>query len=332
MSKLKYWNGTSWIPLDAQSPATLIVAAANSKYKGRADYVCDGVSDQTEINAALTALGAVGGKVVLLEGTFSVTGSINVPSNCSVEGQGNGTVLTIPANNNGSFNIIQNSDQTNGNSGIRISNFKIDGNKANNTAGTQRGIYLNKATYSTIEKMSVVNLRNDGMFLTGASYNILSLNTCQSNGSNGITLAIASNNKVIGNILQSNSIRGISLGSSDFNTIIANTCQGNNQHGIFINGSSNNVVSSNGCLENGQSATATYDNIHIEIGSNYNNVQGNSCRQGALTNKPRYGIRVESSDCNGNLVTNNDLYTGGATGAFSDVGTGTVTTAGNKLA
>ena len=58
--------------------ATIVVAASNSssKCKAAADYVCSGSGDQTEINNAISALPAGGGKIVLLEGTYNINGKI----------------------------------------------------------------------------------------------------------------------------------------------------------------------------------------------------------------------------------------------------------------
>lgn len=73
--------------------ATLTVAASNAaaRVKAQADYVCDGVKDEVEINAALAALPAIGGKVALSEGMFNVSGEINVNiDNTTLEGRGNG--------------------------------------------------------------------------------------------------------------------------------------------------------------------------------------------------------------------------------------------------
>lgn len=401
MSKLKYWGGTSWIPVDDQSPVTIIVAASNSKNRGRADYVCDGVSDQTEINSALTALGVVGGKVVLLEGTFNVTGAINVPSNCTLEGQGNGTVLQIPNAQNATFNVIQNSDRTNGNTGIFIANLKIEGNKANNTAGTQIGVLFQRATLSTIQNVIIQNMRNQGIQFYSADNNMIVGNTVQmnaygifcvtagnnnntimgntikSNTNEGISISIGDKNIIADNIVQTNGSGGIDAGNSNYNVITGNRCEGNtlygikvsgdynsvtgnvcqtngsdgiymsssnfnvlsgsicqanNRHGIYLSDSSNNTIIGNSLIENSQITHNTNDNIILAGASNNNNVQSNTCRQGALTNKPKYGINISASTCTGNLVTNNDLTAGGATGTFSDAGTGTITTAGNKTA
>ena len=58
------------------------------------DYLCDGTADQTEINAAITALPATGGEVVILDGTYNITAKINVTKdNVSIRGNGNATIL-----------------------------------------------------------------------------------------------------------------------------------------------------------------------------------------------------------------------------------------------
>jgi hypothetical protein len=56
--------------------------------------------------------------------------------------------------------------------------------------------------------------------------------------------------------------------------------------------------------------------------SDYNNIQGNTCRAGALVKKPRYGINISTATCDGNLITNNDLYDDGfGTAPLNDAGT-----------
>ena len=63
--------------------ATKIVAASDSLDKSRADYICDGVNDEVEINQAFSDLGTTGGTVKLLEGTYNLGGNI-VPSSGSI--------------------------------------------------------------------------------------------------------------------------------------------------------------------------------------------------------------------------------------------------------
>ena len=74
---------------ESATPATLTVAANDSTElsKNQADYVCDGVNDQAEIQAALAAL-PEGGMVVLTEGTFNCAGVIAPAAGTTLSGQG----------------------------------------------------------------------------------------------------------------------------------------------------------------------------------------------------------------------------------------------------
>jgi hypothetical protein len=76
--------------------ATLVIAASNSSTnaKNAADYVCDGTADQSEINAAISALPDSGGNVTLLEGQYNVSSQIAwTKKNVTLSGQGMGTYL-----------------------------------------------------------------------------------------------------------------------------------------------------------------------------------------------------------------------------------------------
>ena len=78
--------------------ATLVVAAsdASTKSKAEADYICDGTSDEVQIEAALDAL-TTGGTVLLSEGAFSVA-DLTIDEG-TVKGQGsvltNGTTINV---------------------------------------------------------------------------------------------------------------------------------------------------------------------------------------------------------------------------------------------
>ncbi len=94
------WDGTYWCTIadpisnTASGSATLSVAAVDSLNPGRADYQCDGTADEVEINAALASLPAAGGKVILMEGTFTLADSIVIPASyITLEGQGWGSFI-----------------------------------------------------------------------------------------------------------------------------------------------------------------------------------------------------------------------------------------------
>jgi parallel beta-helix repeat protein len=300
------------------------VAAYNSIDAGSADYICDGTDDQVEINTAINNLPAGGGSIYLKEGTYILGDQISISqSNVCLVGTGAGTVLKIKDGKDADMNVIYASGQGN----LLVEDLRIDGNKVNQTAGSMYGIYFTGVDNSKIVDCWVENLSLCGIYLDVSSNdNTVTGNTCQENNYYGIYLGNSSNssnnNTVTGNTCQGNDL-GIFLDGSSNNTVTGNTCQGNDSEGISLGESSNNTVSLNIVMSNSQSANNTYDGIYIYNEGDYNSIQGNTVRRGTGANQQRYGIRIDTADCDGNLVINNDLYLAGATADYSDAGTGT---------
>jgi hypothetical protein len=66
---------------------TAVIAAADSS-AGATDYRCTGTADQSTINSVIAALGSQGGKILLRQGTYNLTGSIVVDRDCvTIEGE-----------------------------------------------------------------------------------------------------------------------------------------------------------------------------------------------------------------------------------------------------
>ncbi|MBU1067292.1 hypothetical protein KKE60_05865 [Patescibacteria group bacterium] len=88
--------------IDNVSPgraATIVVAASNSSLqsKAQADRLCSGVADDVEIQAAIDALPAGGGKIGLTEGTFNLSHCVYIRNDdISLEGYGEATYLHNP--------------------------------------------------------------------------------------------------------------------------------------------------------------------------------------------------------------------------------------------
>lgn len=411
-------NGYLWMRVrkKAEVPYNGLVynleVAEDNSYNvvGASLHNCDGTADQTEINAAITALGATGGAVILLDGTFAITASVTLASNVALVGQGAGTLLRVPNGHDADLHVIY----ANAKSNLLITNLQIDGNYANQTAGNMDGIYfysvdksmvvnnwihgLNKpdwdfdwpnaadinlhiSTNNIIAgnivgwgKPGAVDLGAGILLAEGSDYNVvdgnvvdsgslvgislidasnntitgntcqgngdmgisleggpndnynntISGNTCQGNSTGGINIVYSHNTAVTGNTCQGNSWAGITLTIASNSTITGNTCQGNNHDGIKISSSSNNTVEGNTIEGNSQGTHNTDDGIILDGESDYNNIQGNTIRQGVGANKQRYGIRINVATCDENLVITNDLYNAGTTANFSDAGTGTV--------
>jgi hypothetical protein len=82
---------TNAISLPTGGGATFLVAAvdATSRERAQADYQCDGVADDVQINAAITAAYPHGGIVQLSSGNFTNTSSITVTNGVILQGSGN---------------------------------------------------------------------------------------------------------------------------------------------------------------------------------------------------------------------------------------------------
>jgi len=84
--------------------------------------------------------------------------------------------------------------------------------------------------------------------------------------------------------------------------------------------SSHNGVVGNSTTSNSQAADNTHAGIWIDNGSTYNNIQSNKSHQGVGANQQAYGIRIDDITDDGNFVHGNDMFNGGNTADFSDIG------------
>ena len=114
--------------------ATFLVAASNAPtiVKTRADYRCDGIADNVQIQAAHDALDVnVGGKIILSEGQFNITVPLQFNRMMALEGQTSAsTIIFLTAGSD--CNMIELGDCVASNPLSAFRHFKLDGNKANN--------------------------------------------------------------------------------------------------------------------------------------------------------------------------------------------------------
>jgi parallel beta-helix repeat protein len=306
-------------PTEALRTARFIIGTSTSGWTAAdCDYLCDGTADQTEINAAITALPATGGEVVILDGTYNITAKINVAkNNVSIRGNGNATILKRMYDSSTGEGVIT----LTGRSGCKIANLQVDGNKTSYTNSNNYGIYLNNSSNNTITG-NTCNNNEYGIRITGNN-NTVTGNTCNNNSSSGIYLSSSSNNTVTGNTCNNNNYGIYLYSSSNHNTVTGNTCYNNSSYGIYLYSSSNNTITGNTCNNNEYGIrlysssnntftgnTCNNNNSHgIYLGSSSNNtVTGNTC------NNNNYGIYLTSSS--NNTVTGNTCIRG--TGLTTD--------------
>jgi parallel beta-helix repeat protein len=277
------WNGTAyeWIELgvggvntsETGRSTTVSVAASDASNKSReqADYTCDGVADEVQIQAALDDL-TVGGKVLLSEGTFKTDNPIVIDDNEMIEGMGDGTIIQPQANMTG---VIINANRTGANYFMRLNCFAIDGNgktcdgvnwvtdSATPTSHSKitelhiyncdgNGIYTQFCREIHIKNNQIGDFfktanTGDGIKLEGQYDMMVESNQMIQNGGHGINLykgvaASAHTGIVNDNYCAHNGGNGIYTFDHDSLTLGDNVCEQNTGDGIYVNGGNSSVV------------------------------------------------------------------------------------------
>ena len=159
--------------IDTIGTPTLTVAAngASNASKGRADYVCDGTADDVQINAALNALPAASGRVLLSEGTFDITAQITLGHKDSLIGTGWNTYLQAASGLNASVITLDDVQAQQ----CYVAHLAIDGDSANQTAGS--GIHFNNTgrtptseagdAHHLIDRVLIYDTKDHGIYLQG---------------------------------------------------------------------------------------------------------------------------------------------------------------------
>lgn len=212
-------------------------------------------------------------------GSFDVSRSIELPDNAILAGKGSGTVLTFTE----SMDLgITNRDRTNGNTGIRISNLRLDGADLCNDP-----IELVKCTDSIIDNIWVKQGNHDGIELQSCTRCIVS--NCiahDSNTFNGIELdscndctvtdCIAYNNVtgieidgtsdgclVYGGLVRDSSSRGVSFSTNTTNNVMMGTHLSGNTTNVVDGGTDNSILWSRGSNLHIQNANFKGDYVFL---------------------------------------------------------------------
>ncbi|WP_461369171.1 glycoside hydrolase family protein [Candidatus Darwinibacter acetoxidans] len=169
--------------------ATYVVAASDAPdhVKRQADYVCDGVDDHVEIQAAIDALPTYGGTVYVTGGTYQCRKTITFPSYTRLKLEKGASIyvpddhaLTVFTPYEGPFSaLITNADHAAGNTGIVIEGGYIDfmaGEGATHTKSRVQGwagIWLHNCTNSRVSDAIVENVVYDVDWTYARAYGIL---------------------------------------------------------------------------------------------------------------------------------------------------------------
>ena len=298
---------------NASQSATFVVAASNSLHPERADYVCDGVDDQVEIQAAIdAAYVAGGGKVSVLDGTYNITGNINLKSFSALFGQGAGTILKVPDNTNSTHLKIINIEDC---AYVHVSDLKIDGNKANQSSGREDGIYIKGLTsHVKITNLFIYNIygvEGNGIFVEDVPYDIsIRGNTVNHIQDDGMDVNGMTHSEVVGNYIHDCGDNGIDTEGAEYTTFVGNVIYDCGGSGLELEQEGSSPPLCRYCTVTGNSIKSCgIDGIHARSGG-YNSITGNtivSCdRHGIyLANAGGGGGDAEYNVVVGNLIIDN---------------------------
>lgn len=269
----------------------------------------DGTTNDTvTVQLALTTAGnAGGGTVYLPPGTYLISPDtgLNVPSNVIFQGAGFSSIIKVPNSASVSGNVVK--SQTT--SGVTIMNMLIDGNKANQSAGTNYGLYFGGANNSTVFNVWAQNFTGNGIHIY-----------------NGIGV------KVLASFATANTFHGLEIEQCTDNTVQGNRSWSNTLHGLLISpgevagtGAAGNLVTGNSFDHNGQygvASNAANGDVSAFLGGQ-NIITGNSIRSNS-----QYGVNFFKQ--NNFVLTDNDISLNGFFGLYAFESAGNVIT-GNSF-
>ncbi len=282
-----------------------VVAASNSSVasKAQADYVCDGTDDHVQIQAAIDALPAVGGSVVLSEGNF-VGEQVVVKSNVTLKGQGYSTTYTLESGVNEAIIYGEGAATYEDLQNIVIESFRINGNRFNVAGG--HCIHIKRALNSTVRDMYIYDCYDDAVRFELTIRGHVEHNFIQWSH-NGVTLidSTFAQNIVSDNVVyavERASLQCLGYTQECNDNIFANNILRDGEYGVYLYGDSNtwaaagNIIMGNKILYH---RVNTGYGIYLAQNSYDNMIEGN------FINDVDVGIYVSSDGSGGQQITDN---------------------------
>jgi hypothetical protein len=296
--------------------ATLIIAASDSLHRNMADYVCDQIADDIEINQALNALPAEGGRVILLEGQYLLAAPIIIPDHdICLEGQSWATFIN--GNNLATGNhAIQLTSKSN----CHLKNFSIRTNAGG--GNTCHCIFAEDGCYDLrIDNIYFEDSDSDAIHIEGTSTSRIKIFNCFIEGADDHGIHVtpdALDNSFSFQIFKNH------IQSAGFNGIHFSTCSGHYYHlieGNYVANCDNGIVGAEYLMEsaivNNYCRSNTNDGILLDANCDNNHIDNNYCNDNG-----GYGINIAAASCSENRILNNKLI-GNVTGAIQELGTDT---------
>jgi hypothetical protein len=265
--------------------ADVIVAASSApqQEKAKADFVCDGIDDNVEIQAAIDSLPPEGGIVKLTVGKFNISATIHLRPYLTLEGTNVGGQLGtkgtgIYINDYTNINALEYHKTSGSNADfIRIKHFQVYGNKTKNLS-SGHGIYFHSTGDGiqpmdvVIEDVLVMNCRGNGFHIVGNDRLLawgFYIRSCLSESNGGAGLYGEVEQCYITDGFYAYNQNGIHLNCTSSSTYTKSVlvkgahCYLNNQHGLKLYACSDTIIVNCICKNNSESAPDTYDNFNV---------------------------------------------------------------------
>jgi len=314
------------------------------------NYTTDGTADDVQIQAALDALGAVGGVVTLMDGTFTLTDAVDVPtkttlhitSGATVTGQSTYAPSNCIAVGVGSVcSLIQTKD-----GGASNVNIIVDGdvNLENSTIDTSSfhwaGVNLHSASYSAVSGYGYIHhigfgitaentYRFFAVLAWDSDYNTIENVRVSHTGDDTIGIRGSADYNLVQNVKSSNAKFGHAfqigccnrlggdapVGNRIINNYGRDTVGTNFSESCIANHTGNkSVISGNHCEDTGAGIIVLGDSFDVLV-------EGNE-----IVNPNTHGIMLWSATIEGgdestdNVIVSNNVIVGGASTGSDDYG------------
>ena len=265
----------------------------------------------------MALLPANGGQILIQEGNYVYDGNIELTmDNITISGQGAAaTKLTLKDSTNATVYGFYATGKT----GIKISDLTVDGNKVNQTSGTQNAALFLGCADVLIESVIAQNFYSSGVRLETVTSGSVARSTFRNNRLSGLNINTRCSQIDINNcVIVDNEDKGIRASDSSKITINANKIEG--EYAVYMLSCDSCAISGNtmrvpthqslrlddchNCAVTGNECSGGYG-ISLR-GSTYNAVTGNVCNGGYVGIETNYYlIRSSHNMISGNTCCNN---------------------------
>ena len=308
------------------NPAAIYVAASDASQaeKNASDYVCDGVADDVQIQAAIDAVAVLGGIVQLSAGNFTISSAINLKKGVSVYGSGvgstgggigdRGTIITLAANSDCDMMTYDATVNGTDPTFIVLKEFVLEGNKGNQASGHGISVIPTTATDQAadmyFEHVWVHNVKQDGFHFERIWGLVMQGCLSESNGGIGVYITAASQIYIRGLFSAYNGVNQLKTDNSvaaNISVLITNshfyTKSGTGATGplVYLDNFGYSIFSNNIVYN---SDTAAIDGLYIYAGSYSQYVNNNLRDTGSGT------VALNLAASSGRNLFNNNIALG----------------------